>query len=387
MSRYKDHKFPVGFQQVHPDENLNMHLHWPLSVGTASLDDLKDVIPCIKDIKSGKKVLIDHAERAKKNGEVYKASILYRFAEFFTSPYDENKGECFQKFLNLFYSISSNQEIERLEIPYEDYFLRAFHMKPEGKPQGQIVLFGGSDSVAEDFFAITYYFAKHGFDVVLFEGPGQGNSIYKYNKPFIKEWEKPVKTILDYFNLDEVTLIGVSFGGWLVLRAAAFEPRVKRVIAFNIIYDLYECFFSKKSLLTRVLFKTMIKTKARALLNSIARKQMETDMFVDWILNFGMYINGVKTPYDYFKTFEKYNVKNQCAPLISQDVLLLAGEEDHFIPVHLLEKQIKILSNAKSVTGRIFTKEEQAEQHCQVGNMQLALDVMISWIRGKSVIK
>ena len=112
---------------------------------------------------------------------------------------------------------------------------------------------------------------------------------------------------------------------------------------------------------------------------------MKTDMFADWVLNFGMYINGVKTPYEYFKTFERYNVKNQCAPQITQDVLLLAGEEDHFIPLHLLEKQMKILSNAKSVTGRIFTKEEQAEQHCQVGNMQLALDVMISWIKKKSV--
>jgi pimeloyl-ACP methyl ester carboxylesterase len=274
-----------------------------------------------------------------------------------------------------------------MKVPYEDYYLRAFRIKPEGKPQGQIVLFGGSDSVAEDFFAISYYFVKHGFDVVLFEGPGQGNSIYKFNKPFIQEWEKPVKAILDYFDLKDVTLIGTSFGGWLVLRAAAFEPRVKRVIAFDIIYDLYECFFSNKPLVTRLIFKTLLKTKARALLNFLARRQMKADMFVEWVLNFGMYINGVKTPYEYFKTFDKYNVKNQHASQINQDVLLLAGEDDHFIPVHLLEKQIKVLSKAKSVTGRIFTKEAHAEQHCQVGNMQLALDVMISWIEKKSVIK
>jgi pimeloyl-ACP methyl ester carboxylesterase len=361
-----------------------MHLHWPLSVGLIRLEDIKDVIPHITGVKTGKKVMIENAQKALKNDEVYKASILYRFAEFFSSPYDEDKGENFQKSLDLFYSIDGNKEIERVDIPYEDYFLRTFHMKPEDEIKGQIVLFGGSDSVAEDFLAISYYFVKHGYEIFFFEGPGQGNSIYKYNKPFIQEWEKPVKAILDYFNLKDVTLIGTSFGGWLVLRAAAFEPRVQRVIAFDIIYDLYECFFSKRSLVTRVLFKFMLKVKAESLLNRLARKQMEKDMFAEWVLNFGMYINGVKTPYQYFKTFEKYNVENHHPSRITQDVLLLAGEEDHFIPVHLLEKQKKMLKNAKSVTGRVFTKKEHAEQHCQVGNMQLALDVMIDWINQKS---
>jgi|SaaInlV_200m_DNA_3_1039701.scaffolds.fasta_scaffold02100_11 pimeloyl-ACP methyl ester carboxylesterase len=40
-------------------------------------------------------------------------------------------------------------------------------------------------------------------------------------------WEKPTAAILDYFDLDDVTLFGLSMGGWLCLRAAAFEPRIK----------------------------------------------------------------------------------------------------------------------------------------------------------------
>jgi len=33
------------------------------------------------------------------------------------------------------------------------------------------------------------------------------------------------------------------------------------------------------------------------------------------------------------------------------------------------------------VTGRLFTRAEQAHQHCQVGNLGLAVDFMLDWIR------
>jgi len=47
-------------------------------------------------------------------------------------------------------------------------------------------------------------------------------------------------------------------------------------------------------------------------------------------------------------------------------------------------KQVNALGNAKSVTGRIFTKKDQAENHCQIGNIGLALDVMEKWIKEKT---
>jgi pimeloyl-ACP methyl ester carboxylesterase len=33
--------------------------------------------------------------------------------------------------------------------------------------------------------------------------------------------------VLDAFNLDDVTLVGISLGGCLAIRATAFEPRVR----------------------------------------------------------------------------------------------------------------------------------------------------------------
>jgi len=53
-------------------------------------------------------------------------------------------------------------------------------------------------------------------------------------------WERPTAAVLDHFNLDDVTLFGLSMGGWFCLRAAAFEPRVKRVVASGGAIDYLE---------------------------------------------------------------------------------------------------------------------------------------------------
>lgn len=48
--------------------------------------------------------------------------------------------------------------------------------------------------------------------------------------------------------------------------------------------------------------------------------------------------------------------------------------------------QVNALKNARSVTGRIFTREEQGQNHCQVGNIGLALNVMSVWIKEKEYV-
>jgi hypothetical protein len=79
----------------------------------------------------------------------------------------------------------------------------------------------------------------------------------------------------------------------------------------------------------------------------------------------------------------QFNEHNLHSELVHQDVLILTGAEDHFIPQKMHYKQVKALYNAKSVTARIFTKEDQAQNHCQIGNIRLALDVMEKWIEEK----
>ena len=50
-----------------------------------------------------------------------------------------------------------------------------------------------------------------------------------------------------------------------------------------------------------------------------------------------------------------------------------AGEKDHMISLKEYQENMNGLSSARSLTGRIFSEQEQAQNHCQVGNLQLAL--------------
>jgi alpha-beta hydrolase superfamily lysophospholipase len=59
-----------------------------------------------------------------------------------------------------------------------------------------------------------------GLDVVAFDGPGQG-AAFDAGLPMTAEWHKPVGAVLDHFGVDDVTLMGFSLGGCLVMRAAA----------------------------------------------------------------------------------------------------------------------------------------------------------------------
>jgi pimeloyl-ACP methyl ester carboxylesterase len=49
------------------------------------------------------------------------------------------------------------------------------------------------------------------------------------------------EAVLDHFGLDGVTIVGISLGGGLAIRAAAHEPRVARVIADDILTDFLAC--------------------------------------------------------------------------------------------------------------------------------------------------
>lgn len=77
------------------------------------------------------------------------------------------------------------------------------------------------------------------------------------------------------------------------------------------------------------------------------------------------------------------NSRNLLSWFVDQDVLILTGAEDHFIPLKMHDMQVKALMNARSITSRVFTREEQAQNHCQVGNTGLALSVMAEWLEEK----
>jgi pimeloyl-ACP methyl ester carboxylesterase len=244
---------------------------------------------------------------------------------------------------------------------------------------GVVVVHGGNDSYMEEIYSVMRYFQDHGYELIAFEGPGQGSALKKCGLPLNIEWEKPTKAVLDYFKLDDVTLLGVSMGGWLCIRAAAYEPRVKRVVAWSVPFDVNQY----ANIVGQQIAKLFM-GKFRNFANNSMKRKMKKDLMYSWFVNNLMYITNKEIPIEAFDVLMQFNEENLHSDLVKQDVLILTGRDDHLIPFKMHDMQVKALTSARSVTGRVFTKDENAQNHCQIGNIGLALNVMIKWITEKS---
>lgn len=367
--------FPVGYHNFHDDKHINYQLNRWYSLGYFEFEKTSEIGQQVSGLSDWKEVLESFGEQATLNGTLLEAAFYYRAAEFFTLPSDPDKDELYNRFTARFYAAVEGDNFKKVSIPYEDTFLPALHLKPE-EPKGVIVLHGGLDSFMEEYYSIAVYLKSAGYEVILFEGPGQGAALRKQNLYMTYQWEKPVGAVLDHFQIYDVTLIGISLGGFLAPRAAAFEPRITRVVAYDVyIFDHRGGFFQ------RLLYKLIRQAPSlyNRLLNSLTRK----DFTANHIVNQWMFVCGVDTPFDWAIELGHYSVA-EIVKFVKQDVLLLAGKEDHMIPVKEYYNYLMGLTNADSVSGRIFTRDEQAQNHCQIGNIKLALDFIIEWIESKS---
>jgi len=371
--------FPVGYQKFLKKQLFNFQMNRPYSFGYARYEDLKEVGSRINSFKAWKKEMLKLAEKAVSEDRLMNASFYYRAAEFYTKSNDHEKNILYDTFIELFYKTFENDSIERHQVPYENAFLSAIRLPSSTKNKGTIVIHGGFDSFIEEFYSMMKYFSNSGYEVIGFEGPGQGASLRKYGIPITIKWENPTKAILDYFQLENVTMIGMSMGGWFCLRAAAFENRIKRVIASGHAIDYMK---SMPSILRKIHIWCM--EHWPKFMNRMAIMKFENkNNMASWVVDHLKYITKKTKPLEALDLYLQLNEENIHSELINQDVLILTSRHDHFIPFKMHEMQLKALVNAKSVTGRIFTKEENAENHCQTGNLKLALDTMAEWIESK----
>lgn len=367
--------FPVGYQRFHQDQLFNYQLNRPYSLGYARLEDLEEVGKRIGTFAEWKTEMMRLATEALAADRLMNAAFYYRAAEFYTFPDDPDKQPLYDRFSELFYRAFAEHGIERIQVPYGKSHLPAMAVGPDGNPKGHIILHGGYDSFIEEFYSLMRYFAAGGYKVIGFEGPGQGAARRKAGLPLDFRWEKPVGAVLDHLRLADVTLIGLSMGGYFALRAAALEPRVKRVIASGHAFD-----YRKVARAPATAILVFFHDHLREFTNRLSWWKIGKGGMEAWNISHLMYVLGVNEPMAALEFALQLNEENLHSDLIRQDVLILASRGDHFIPFRLHRQQLRRLGAARSVTDRVFTKEEHAQNHCQIGNIGLALRVMREWV-------
>jgi len=367
--------FPVGYKRFHKDQLFNFQLNRPYSLGYARLEDLKAAGKRIATFAEWKTEMLELAKEALSEDRLMNAAFYYRAAEFYTFSDDPDRQLLYDRFSELFYRVFGNHGLEKIQIPYGGNHLPAIVVDPERTPRGNIILHGGYDSFIEEFYSLMRYFAGSGFRVIGFDGPGQGAARRKCGLLLDFRWERPVGAVLDHFDLKDVTLIGLSMGGYFALRAAAFEPRVKRVIASGHAFD-----YRKVAPAPATWLLLFFRDHLREFTNKLSRWKIKNGGMEAWNISHMMYVLGVDEPMAALDFAFSMNEENLHSNEVRQDVLLLASREDHFIPFRLHNEQLKRLISARSVTDRVFTSEEHAHNHCQIGNIGLALEVMGEWI-------
>lgn len=193
--------------------------------------------------------LHDRAEKAEAEGRAVTAASAFLRAStywraslmYFSFPEDprmvehaEASTSCYRRYLSL-----SGYPGEPITIPYEGTTLPGyFYRSPNAPTNGPLlILTPGRDTWAEDTRWVYEGALQRGIHCLIYDGPGQGFALRMNNLKFRPDWEKVITPVVDFaltlpgIDLTRIGLMGMSFGGYLVPRAAAFEKRIKLCVA------------------------------------------------------------------------------------------------------------------------------------------------------------
>jgi pimeloyl-ACP methyl ester carboxylesterase len=270
---------------------------------------------------------------------------------------------------------------EPVEIPYERTTLPGYFYKVDnsGKPRPTLVFHGGFDSSLEELFYFGAAAAvQRGYNCLTFDGPGQGAPMREQNLPFRYDWEAVVTPAVDYAltrpDVDggNLTLMGMSMGGYLAARAAAFEHRVRAAVFFDGVYDLYES------------FRNILPKEAVAALDAgdtvkceeIIHKGMGINTSLRWAITQGIWSFGASSIADLLEKTKKATMEG-VAEQIQCPCLVLEAEGDMFF-VNQPKKLYDALQAPKTLFR--FTSEDGAENHCQSGALAYLHEVVFNWL-------
>lgn len=368
-----------GFLDLHPDPPFNFLLNrlaW-----TNAPDELVQLGRSIHTMEDCVREMLAAAKQAEADGRLLEAASYWRGAEFYMEAGAPGKSAAYDRFRELHDKALPELASRRQSVPFEGGHLPVIELPARGAARGTILAHSGFDGLVEEMVPVLEPLAEAGYRVLSFEGPGQGAALRLSNLHMPHDWERPVAAILDHYAIEDCTLIGMSLGGYLAPRACAFEPRIKRVVAWGAMYDFLGAVGRQISAPKLSALQTLVRLGARRPVNAAMARVGESNPLAKWAIAHGMHVCGGKDAFDFFQWVMKMNLREQ-SPLIRQDALIVMGDRDHLVPVSQAYQQAEALTNARSVSLRIMTQHEQGAEHCQIGNPILVIDEILRWLDG-----
>lgn len=314
----------------------------------------------------------------------WRASNYYRTAEFFLhgNPSDPRILDTWGKSRSTFLQAIQLMDtpVEAVKVPYEGTYLPGYFYRVDDsdRPRPTLMIHGGFDSTQEElYFEVVASALQRGYNCFTFEGPGQGAVIREQNLPFRHDWEKVVTPMVDYLvtrpdvDAKRIALMGISLGGCLAPRAAAFEHRLAACIAND---GLFSNQFGEMG--RKMHQGNDEDMNDPVYVEKFIRMLMEKFTNVRWAIENGMFTYHARSIQELVEKTEPVTLEG-VAHLIKCPTLVCEAQADHFFAGQP-QKLYDALTCPK--TFMLFTAEDSAEEHCQFGALLYYNQRVFEWL-------
>jgi pimeloyl-ACP methyl ester carboxylesterase len=271
-----------------------------------------------------------------------------------------------------------------VSIPYEGITLPGylFLVDDSGTARPTVIYNSGYDSTLEEaYFAVGAAALSRGYNVLAFDGPGQGAALRVQALVFRPDWEKVISPVVDFaltrpeIDPEAIALFGYSLGGLLVARAAAYEHRVAALILDDGLYDLYAAFAAGSP----SYFLRWIDQGRDNRTNKLMALNGHFDIGARWGLQNGCWAMGARSYADLFRKTKDYTLAG-VAQRVTAPTLILDAEHDQFFKgqPQLVERAL----TQAATTLVTLTAAEGAGEHCHMGALTRSHQVMFDWLDG-----
>lgn len=323
------------------------------------------------------------SQSSKANGYL-RASRYYQAAEFFLSANDSRKIEAYQKSVKLFYKSLDLQKVKYVSemINYKNAKIRTLLFRTDMESKGTLFICGGFDALLEElYFTNVKSGMENGYDVVLYEGPGQSDVIRRYNLPFEENWHIVARQVVDFYNekyqiSGEKIGIGLSLGGLLVSRAASLDQTLfDKIVLYNYFPSMLDSF--KKSM-PKFLYK-YIEDGFSKPFEKICSFYISKNKFLNWQIEHAKWTFGENSLNNLLKKCSKFN-EGISLEKLNTDTLVLLAENENYYDFRL---GLNFYENIPAINKKLilFNKTNfSSDLHCQNGATHDSNGQIFEWL-------
>lgn len=276
-------------------------------------------------------------------------------------PLFKTHRDCWQAGMKLM-----NLDYEEFDIPYEGTTIKGFFIshKHDKFKKPLCIFTNGSDGPILDWWTMGGAgMFERGYNLVTYDGPGQGSSLFEKNLHFRYDWEKVVTPVIDSVinrkevDKNKIVLYGISQAGYWVPRAAAFEKRIKAIVVDPGVVDVSTSWLN--SLPKEMV--TILQSGNKEQFNGYMQAGLKQYPTAASLYNFRARPYGFDNPYDTYKAPEKYNLQG-VADKITCPVIITSPDDEQFWPGQS-QQLYDIIKSPKQLIS--FTRAQGANYHCE----------------------